>query len=165
MARTILDLPEEILFEIFGLLLVHDEPISVTYIPKTQCPAPDAISVLLISKKAHRIAAHILYHKNTFKFSSEINDLPLFLSRLSGQGYKAISRVMTCWIRGTGDFTPSLDLLLGCKSLTSLEIDFLWAENLQGAPRNSEMFSFKACEAYQCRGWPELGESLLAYLW
>jgi hypothetical protein len=58
----------------------------------------------------------------TFIFDQIVDDdLPLFLQTITDQAFRCLRRVSIYWAYGA-DLTVGLDLLVGCKSLRSLEI-------------------------------------------
>ncbi|KAB5513050.1 hypothetical protein GE09DRAFT_638894 [Coniochaeta sp. 2T2.1] len=115
-------LPLEILQAIIQFVIPIDQVVCVQYSTQDCPPIRDARSLMMSGRTNYEATAPLLYGKNTFMFDLNPGDsLPLFLQNLRDSTFLHLRRVQ---VRCSSDvsLTHGLDLLLGCKSLKSLEI-------------------------------------------
>jgi hypothetical protein len=116
-------IPEELIIMILYPLLVRQNSIEIGSRPIVP-PFPQACSVLLVSKRFHHIAEHIIYRFNTFHIWSSDLWFWNFASTLSRRGYRTISKLRLQWPDKMCPAAPSevLDILANCAGLMHLEL-------------------------------------------
>jgi hypothetical protein len=110
--------------EIIRWVVPTNGSLRVRYAKITQPPPlRDAMSLLKSSRILSEATIPILYGENTFMFDQIVeSDLPIFLQNIRDRSLRCLRRVSIYWAYGA-DLRVGLDLLVGCESLRSLEID------------------------------------------
>jgi hypothetical protein len=117
-------LPLEVLQIIIRHVIPTNTVLYVRYVGITyHTTIHDAESLLRTCKTLYLATIPVFYGENKFNFDQIAeNDLPLFLQNIGDLAFGCLRRVSIYWAQHA-NLTLGLDLLLGCRSLRSLEID------------------------------------------
>lgn len=113
-----MQLPDDILYSIFQVLILYPDAIEVHYIPRKSTYSI-VRNIMLVNKHWRDLATRIFYRQNHFYFPRPANDLPLFICQLRDD---ALFQIRHIQLDAIHDLLPGLRLLLCCKALESLEI-------------------------------------------